>query len=66
MKTLILAGAILAAGGLVAASVAGLFAEDPGKRLRRECESILRQVSRSFSDPKEVLDNCILIRAGLK
>jgi hypothetical protein len=30
MKTLILAGAILAAGGLVAAGVAGRFSEDIG------------------------------------
>jgi len=35
MKTLILAGAILVAGGLVAAAVAGRFAEDIGIRLRR-------------------------------
>jgi hypothetical protein len=66
MKTLILAGAILIAGGLVAAAVAGRFAEDPGTRLRRGCESILGHVSRSFRDRNEVLENCILIRAGLK
>jgi hypothetical protein len=68
MRTLILAGAILAAGGLIAAAIAGHFAEDPGKRLRRECESILRQVSvsRSFSDPEYALNSCISIRAGIK
>ncbi len=66
MRTLILAAAILGAGGLVAAAVAGHFAEDPGKRLRRECEAILRQVSHSFSDPKYALDTCILTRAGIK
>ncbi len=66
MRTLILAAAILGAGGLIAAAVAGYFAEDPGKRLRRECESILRQISHSFSDPEYALNSCILMRAGIK
>jgi hypothetical protein len=42
MRTLILSAAILGAGGLVAAAVAGRFSEDLGTRLRRECESVLR------------------------
>jgi hypothetical protein len=44
MRTLILSAAILGAGGLVAAAIGGRFSEDIGTRLRRECESILRQV----------------------
>ena len=39
MKMLILATAVLRAGGPIAAAIAGYFAEDPGKRARRECES---------------------------
>lgn len=66
MRTLILAAAILGAGGLIAAAIAGHFAEDPGKRLRRECEAMLREVSRSFNNPQAVLDTCILSRAGMK
>jgi len=68
MKTLILAGAILVAGGLVAAAVAGRFAEDIGIRLRRECESVLQEVPASWTgtDPERFIKACILARAGIR
>ena len=67
MKTLILAGAILIAGGLVAAAVTGRFAEEVGTRLHRECESILRQVPRWYgASPEEFIRTCIMARAGLR
>jgi hypothetical protein len=67
MKTLILAGAILAAGGLVAAGVAGRFSEDIGTRLHRECESISRQVPGWYgAAPEDFIRTCIVARAGLR
>jgi hypothetical protein len=63
LRTLILAGAILMGTGLIAAAVAGRFSEDLGTRLRRECESVLRQVP--ASEPERFVRTCILLRAGI-
>jgi hypothetical protein len=66
--TLLICLAILAAGGLVAAAVAGHLSGDHGTRLRRECESIARAVplvvERSKLQPAEFIQGCIWRRAG--
>jgi hypothetical protein len=66
--TLLLCLAILAAGGLVAAAVAGHLSGDLGTRLRQECESIARSapivVERSRLQPAEFIQGCIWRRAG--
>jgi len=67
MRTLILAVAILGAGGLVAAAVAGQFpfSEDLGARLRRECASIVRELDPLFKrDKAEAVQACIMSRSG--
>ena len=67
MRTVILAAAILGAGALVAAAVAGRFTEDIGTRLHRECESILRQVPGWYGTaPEQFIRTCIVARAGLR
>jgi hypothetical protein len=66
--TLFVCLAILAAGGLVAAAVAGHLSGDLGTRLRRECESIAQAaplvVERSKLQAAEFIQGCIWRRAG--
>jgi hypothetical protein len=68
MRTLILSGAILGAGSLVAAAMAGHLSGDFGSRLRRECEAIARAVpilvERSALSDDEFIQGCIWRRAG--
>jgi hypothetical protein len=66
--TLLLCLAILVAGGLVAAAVAGHLSNDMGTRLRRECESIVQAVpmvaARSGLKSEELIQGCVWRRAG--
>jgi hypothetical protein len=66
--TLLVCLAILAAGGLVAAAVAGHLSGDLGTRLRQECESIARSapivVQRSNLNDDQFIQGCIWRRAG--
>lgn len=66
--TLLLCLAIIIAGGLVAAALAGHLSGDIGKRLRRECESIASMVptlvEHSGADPEDFVQGCIWRRAG--
>lgn len=66
--TVLVCLAILAAGGLIAAAVAGHLSGDIGTRLRREYQSIARAVpivvERSALEEDEFIQGCIWRRAG--